>query len=113
MFNTDVSSPSEFPVDDTKRWSTDVCCTVISALFAIILFVLACLFFNTSKTSIIQIPSTRPISPPPAHSSPQTTKITSPRCSGLLSLHSHLPSYHSPLLSSFPNTRPYWPLAWR
>ena len=60
MFNTDVSTPSEFPVDDSKRWSTDVCCTILGAIFAITLFILACVFFSSSKHPHMQLKSIRP-----------------------------------------------------
>lgn len=49
MFNKEVSTPGEFPVEESKRWSTDVCCTFVGAIFAITLFVLACVFFNSSN----------------------------------------------------------------
>lgn len=49
MYNKDVSTAGEFPVEEGKRWSTDVCCTVLSSIFALTLFILACVFFNSSK----------------------------------------------------------------
>lgn len=55
MFNTEVSTPSEFPVDDSKRWSTDVCCTIVGAIFALTLFILACVFFSSGKCGNMQV----------------------------------------------------------
>jgi hypothetical protein len=55
MYNEDVSTPTDFPVEESKRWSTDICCTYISGIFALVLFILACVFFNSSKSQIIKV----------------------------------------------------------
>ena len=54
MYNKDVSTPNEFPVEEATRRSTDVCCTVLSSIFALTLFVLACIFFNSGNSSHMQ-----------------------------------------------------------
>lgn len=61
MYNKDVSTTGEFPVEEGKRWSTDVCCTMLSSIFALTLFILACVFFNAGKQRHMQAIWTPPI----------------------------------------------------
>lgn len=49
MFDEKVLYPSQFPVEERNRKSTDVCCTIISALFALVMFIVACSMWNRSK----------------------------------------------------------------
>lgn len=49
MFDEKVLYPSQFPVEERNRKSTDVCCTIISALFALVMFIVACCMWNRSK----------------------------------------------------------------
>lgn len=64
MFNKDVSTPTEFPIEESKRWSTDVCCTIAGAIFALVLFILACVFYSYGKHRPMQALLTPPTSTP-------------------------------------------------
>lgn len=46
MFEEKVLSPSQFPISNQSRVSTDVCCTVIGAVFALTMFVLSFVFWD-------------------------------------------------------------------
>ena len=58
MFKNNVYTFKAFPVEERQRQWTDCCCTIIGALFALTLFVVAC-FSYTSCTS----PSPRELLP--------------------------------------------------
>jgi hypothetical protein len=65
-----IPDRSVIPIPESKRVSTDVICTIIGALFALTLFVLACIFYKSGKCSSMQTPSTQPTTTSPA---PQLT----------------------------------------
>lgn len=52
MFDQRVLNPRRFTVPDEKRKSTDVCCTIIGAIFALTMFIVACTMWNKGKWSI-------------------------------------------------------------
>lgn len=53
MFNRVISDPEEIPIPERQRSSTDVCCTVIAALLALILFSIAVANINRGTHVII------------------------------------------------------------
>lgn len=53
MFNRVISDPEEIPIPERQRSSTDVCCTVIAALLALILFTIAVVNINRGTHLII------------------------------------------------------------
>lgn len=83
-----IPDGTTIPIPDNRRVSTDVLCTIIGALFALTLFVLACIFYSSGKPALTQVPSTRPISTSPALTELPLKAITTvlSRLSGLLSL---------------------------
>lgn len=46
MFDEKVLYPAQFPVEERNRKSTDVCCTILSAIFALVMFIVACCMWN-------------------------------------------------------------------
>jgi hypothetical protein len=46
MFDEKILYPNQFPVEERNRKSTDVCCTIISAIFALTMFIVACVLWN-------------------------------------------------------------------
>jgi len=46
MFDEKVVDPLQFQVEERNRKSTDVCCTIIGALFALTMFIVACTMWN-------------------------------------------------------------------
>ena len=46
MFDEKVVFPEQFTVRERNRKSTDVCCTIIGALFALVMFIVACTMWN-------------------------------------------------------------------
>jgi hypothetical protein len=46
MFDEKVLYPTQFPVEERNRKSTDVCCTIIGAIFALTMFIVACTMWN-------------------------------------------------------------------
>ena len=46
MFNRTITDPEHVPVSEDDRKSTDVICTVIGAIFAITLFLIAIINLN-------------------------------------------------------------------
>lgn len=78
------------PIPENKRVSTDVLCTIIGALFALTLFVLACIFYRSGKPALTQPPSTLPISTslePQALSKAMITTVSEVLSGQLSSLH--------------------------
>ncbi len=51
MFDEKVLYPTQLPVDERNRKSTDVCCTILSSIFALVMFIVACTMWNKSKIS--------------------------------------------------------------
>lgn len=49
MFDEKVLYPAQFPVEERNRKSTDVCCTILSAIFALTMFIVACCMWNRGK----------------------------------------------------------------
>ena len=49
MFDEKVVVPEQLPIQDRNRKSTDVCCTVIGAIFALTMFIVACCMWNQGK----------------------------------------------------------------
>lgn len=49
MFDEKVLYPAQFPVQERNRKSTDVCCTILSAIFALVMFIVACTMWNKSN----------------------------------------------------------------
>ena len=48
------------PVPEERRVSTDVICTIIGAIFALVFFILACIFYSSCNSPLTQQASTRP-----------------------------------------------------
>mgnify|MGYP003688155047 CR=1 FL=1 len=46
MFDERVLNADQFPITEKNRKSTDVCCTVIGAIFALTMFIVACCLWN-------------------------------------------------------------------
>lgn len=59
MFNRSISDPYEIPLDERRRSSTDICCTIVAALFALTLFAVAIINFNRGTPSYMQKRQTR------------------------------------------------------
>lgn len=55
MFDEKVIYPTQFPVEERNRKSTDVCCTIIGAIFALTMFIVACTMWNRGISSITKI----------------------------------------------------------
>ena len=51
MFDEKVVVPEQFPIEERNRKSTDVCCTVIGAIFALTMFIVACCMWNQGKNN--------------------------------------------------------------
>lgn len=51
MFDEKVLYPEKFVLHNEKRKSTDVCCTVIGAVFALVMFIVACTMWNKGTLS--------------------------------------------------------------
>lgn len=54
MFEQKVLSSNQLPLPDNQRKSTDVVCTIIGALFALAMFIVACVMWNKCIISLIQ-----------------------------------------------------------
>ena len=54
MFKTKAVDPNQFPVPDTKRISTDLFCTILGAIFALAMFIIAVVMWNKCKCLAIQ-----------------------------------------------------------
>jgi len=46
MFDEKVLYPTQFPVEERNRKSTDVCCTIVSAILPIVMFIVALSMWN-------------------------------------------------------------------
>lgn len=46
MFDEKVLYPTQFPIEERNRKSTDVCCTIIGAIFALTMFIVSLTQFN-------------------------------------------------------------------
>ena len=57
MFDERVLHPRKFTVHDQERKSTDVCCTIIGAIFALVMFIVACTMWNKGNSTLTQIDS--------------------------------------------------------
>jgi hypothetical protein len=53
MFNRSISDPYEIPIDERRRSSTDICCTIVATLLALFLFAVAVVNFNRGKPASI------------------------------------------------------------
>lgn len=51
MFDEKVVSPEQFTIRERNRKSTDVCCTIIGALFALVMFIAALSMWNKGTPS--------------------------------------------------------------
>ena len=51
MFDERVLHPRKFTIHDQERKSTDVCCTIIGAIFALVMFIVACTMWNKGKSA--------------------------------------------------------------
>lgn len=51
MFDEKVVVPEQLPIQEKNRKSTDVCCTIIGAIFALTMFIVACCMWNKGKTT--------------------------------------------------------------
>ena len=49
MFDEKVVFPQQFTVEERRRKSTDVCCTIIGAIFALTMFIAALTMWNKGK----------------------------------------------------------------
>ena len=63
MFVKNVYIFRNLPVEEKERQWTDCCCTIIGAIFALTIFILACTSFNRSTPSYMQTISIRSIIP--------------------------------------------------
>lgn len=46
MFDEKVVYPEQYPIQERNRKSTDVCCTILGAIFALTMFIVACCMWN-------------------------------------------------------------------
>lgn len=46
MFDEKVILPEQLPIKEKERKITDCCCTVIGAIFALTMFIIACVVWN-------------------------------------------------------------------
>lgn len=46
MFEERILHPNQLPIPEKSRQSTDIICTVIGAVFALFMFIIACVFWN-------------------------------------------------------------------
>ena len=53
MFDEKVVFPEQFTVQERNRKSTDVCCTVIGAIFALTMFIVALTMWNKGMLNLI------------------------------------------------------------
>jgi len=58
MFGEKIVDPRRLPIIDKDRASTDVCCTIIGAIIALTMFIVACCMWNKGSTIFIQTSST-------------------------------------------------------
>lgn len=58
MFDEKVILPEQLPVKEKQRKITDCCCTIVGAVFALTMFIIACVLWNRGNSHII----TQPIS---------------------------------------------------
>ena len=68
-----VPDGSHIPIHESKRVSTDVLCTIVGAVIALTLFILACIFYSGCNPSSTQKPSTTITSPSPTDPPNSTT----------------------------------------
>ncbi len=54
MFDEKVLYPTQFPVEERNRKSTDVCCTIVSAILPIVMFIVALSMWNRGNFCFIQ-----------------------------------------------------------
>ena len=54
MYSRIITDPEQIPVPETERKHTDVLCTIISSIFAVVMFMIALLKFNKSTLFTIQ-----------------------------------------------------------
>lgn len=59
MFVKNVYTFRNLPVEEKERMWTDCCCTILAAIFALTLFIIACASFNRSIPCPTQTTSTR------------------------------------------------------
>jgi hypothetical protein len=52
MFDERVILPEQLPVREKERKCTDCCCTIVSSLFALAMFVTACCLWNKGKYDV-------------------------------------------------------------
>lgn len=62
-----------FPVEEKNRHKTDCCCTIVSALFALTLFILSFVFYHRGISGLTQRTITRPTTPPMTRVKPAAT----------------------------------------
>lgn len=53
MFDEKVLYPTQFPVEEKNRKSTDVCCTIISTVLPIVMFIVALSMWNKGSLRFI------------------------------------------------------------
>lgn len=73
MFVKNVYTFRNLPVEEKERKWTDCCCTIIGAIFALTLFIIACCMFNRGTPLYIQITFTKSTTPPTAKENSATT----------------------------------------
>ena len=78
MFVKNVYAFGNFPVEESQRKWTDCICTIIAAIFALTLFILACCSFTRSTLPPIQPTTTKPTSPSIQKASYATTNSQTP-----------------------------------
>lgn len=52
MFRNNVYTFKTLPIEEKQRQWTDCCCTIVTALFALTLFVLSFVFFQKGTVSV-------------------------------------------------------------
>jgi hypothetical protein len=51
MFDEKVVYPEQYPIQERNRKSTDVCCTILGAIFALTMFIVATTMWNKGTTT--------------------------------------------------------------
>lgn len=49
MFDEKVILPEQLPAQEKSRKITDCCCTIVGAIFALTMFIVACCMWNKSS----------------------------------------------------------------
>ena len=54
MFDEKVILPEQLPIKEKERKITDCCCTVVGAVFALSMFIIACVLWNRGTPKLIK-----------------------------------------------------------